>query len=187
MKKQCSKCQQIKLLSEFYKDKRVKSGLTAKCKVCFKKSAKIWSEQNRLKSNAIKKAWALRNPDKVRAQGRQWKQTNKKKSNESCSNWRKKYPEKNREKAMRYKTRKLSRMPNWLTKEQKQQIKDIYNSCPKGHHVDHVVPLCGENVSGLHVPWNLQIILASDNISKSNKFDENLGINLSADYYRTLP
>lgn len=57
--------------------------------------------------------------------------------------------------------------PKWVNKE---KIREIYEKCPDGYHVDHIVPLKNDMVCGLHVPWNLQYLTASENISKSNKF-----------------
>lgn len=50
-------------------------------------------------------------------------------------------------------------------------IKAFCNNCPEGYHVDHIIPLNGEKVSGLHVLSNLQYLPASDNCSKSNSYN----------------
>lgn len=49
------------------------------------------------------------------------------------------------------------------------KIKGIYDNCPLGYHVDHIFPLNGENICGLHVETNLQYLLAEDNMRKGNK------------------
>lgn len=65
--------------------------------------------------------------------------------------------------------RRRSAMPSWVDTS---FMKIIYECCPDGHHVDHIVPLKGANVCGLHVPHNLQYLPAFENISKGNKLME---------------
>ena len=66
--------------------------------------------------------------------------------------------------------------PKWLTKEERLQMRDLYVQARKmteltreRYVVDHIVPLRGESVCGLHVPWNLRVITQEDNLKKSNK------------------
>lgn len=63
-------------------------------------------------------------------------------------------------------------VPPWLTAEHRAQMDAIYRerrARGPGWHVDHVVPLCGKNFCGLHVPWNLRVIPRLENHSKRNK------------------
>ncbi len=70
--------------------------------------------------------------------------------------------------------RKLQAIPKWVGKKELEQIKFIYKSRKKGYHVDHIIPLKGINVCGLHVENNLRIIKAKYNMSKGNKLIESL-------------
>ena len=88
-------------------------------------------------------------------------------------------PEKNRARRYRRNSREKDAMPSWLTDKQNQEIVWIYEeaarlSALKGvkYHVDHIVPLQGENVCGLHVPWNLRCITAHENLVKGNRLEE---------------
>lgn len=72
----------------------------------------------------------------------------------------------------KYRSAISNRTPSWANLS---AIKDIYDNCPAGYHVDHIIPLQGINVSGLHVENNLQYLLAKDNLVKTNKFDISIG------------
>ena len=72
-----------------------------------------------------------------------------------------------RSKEAKRRSSKLQRTPAWADLK---AIRQFYANCPKGYHVDHIVPLQGVNVSGFHVLNNLQYLSASENCSKGNKY-----------------
>ena len=63
---------------------------------------------------------------------------------------------------------KLQRTVGWSELE---KITDFYKLCPPGYHVDHIIPLQGKLVSGLHVLANLQYLPAAENCSKGNRYN----------------
>ena len=81
--------------------------------------------------------------------------------------YRERYINSSRATKRKLRTRRLGN--SWNT-----EIRAIYAEARKvGRHVDHIIPINGENVSGLHVPWNLQIMEPAENIKKSNKVIHN--------------
>ena len=69
-----------------------------------------------------------------------------------------------------YKAAKSQRTPVWADIE---RIKEIYNDCPEGYEVDHIIPLRGKFVSGLHLESNLQYLTKRDNYIKRNNYGAN--------------
>jgi len=64
--------------------------------------------------------------------------------------------------------RTKNQTPKWADQE---AIKAFYEACPEGHHVDHVIPLKGKNVCGLHTVQNFQYLTAKANVEKGNSFN----------------
>jgi hypothetical protein len=129
----------------------------------------------RFKSNRICKTCSYERREKYETSVAytEWKKNNKKKVS---AKW-----QKNNKGTVNANTRKrqaalLKRTPSWLTSFDILKMKCFYQvaamrSVDSGQawHVDHIVPLQGDSVCGLHVPWNLQIIPASENLRKYNK------------------
>lgn len=104
--------------------------------------------------------WKLRNPDYQPVI-----------SSEKVKEYSKKHYEKHKEKLIPYinahrRGRLKDATPKWANKR---DIRYFYVNCPPGYHVDHIFPLHGKTVSGLHVLENLQYLPAEENLRKGNK------------------
>ena len=152
--KTCSVCKEEKDLSLFYKQKDGKYGVTSRCKCCV------------LASNA-----KYTSPEKSRQYTENWrnKNNNRELSRQGSRTWRKNTLEYDAFRSATYRASRLQRTPAWANLN---DIKEIYQNCPKGFHVDHIIPLRGTTVSGLHVKENLQYLSAIDNIRKRNIYHE---------------
>jgi hypothetical protein len=151
-------------------------------------TAKVWGENNKEKVSAKNKKYYYDNQEEMQSRVREWYEQNK----ERASERHKQYYAENREKieaqkkkareenpgaraAWTAKARSLreKRVPKWADLK---EIKTIYDSCPEGYHVDHIIPLIGKNVSGLHVANNLQYLTPEENLRKGNKFEPEFNI-----------
>lgn len=109
---------------------------------------------------------------------KKWLEKNKgdPKIQEKKNRWKKNNVAYTRANSVRRRVAKIYRTPPWLNAGHFFEMECIYRYCNSlrdigmNFHVDHIAPLQGEKVSGLHVPWNLQVIHASENLSKGNKY-----------------
>lgn len=139
---------------------------------------KEWRAKNPEKVADQQKRYAQKYPEKLVAKSQRWQNNNPEKFAETSRNTRKKNAARVLANKAKYRAIKLNATPKWLNEGDWLEIKSFYvyrNALKQiglNYHVDHIVPLQGKNVSGLHVPENLQVILAKQNRLKSNNYVE---------------
>jgi hypothetical protein len=145
--KTCLKCKTTKSLFDFGKESANKGGLCRWCKDCKYSATTKWKNNNKEALKKYKKEYASKKQAKLTSL------------------------ERKRQAA------KLNRTPVWLTEFDKLKIECLYQVAAmrtreSGYewHVDHIIPLQGKTVSGLHVPSNLQVIPATENLRKNNLY-----------------
>jgi hypothetical protein len=141
-----------------------------------KRIAKEWYERNKDLTKERARLWALNNPNKVSIKNIKYKKKNKEKITEYNKLWWSSNKDKRASYQAKRKASQLQRTPKWLTKDDLWIIEEAYslaqlrtNLFGIDWHVDHIIPLQGKLVSGLHVPSNIQVIPATENVKKSNK------------------
>lgn len=118
--------------------------------------------------NTYKKQWAIANKEKTLVATREYYQRNKEASRDRKALYRAAKPWVLHASSRRRQVGKLQRTPPWYDHT---NTAAVYAKLTPGYHVDHIIPLQGELVSGLHWHYNLQILTAEENLKKSNKFD----------------
>lgn len=145
----CNKCSAEKSLENFPKNKKCSLGVEKTCKECKNKNNVAYSKRtNHQRKN-------------------EWLEKNKEKHKQHCAEWRENNKELRRFYSSSYRAKLKQAKVLWANIE---AIKNIYKNCPEGFHVDHIIPLKGKYVSGLHVETNLQYLPIYENLSKGNKW-----------------
>ncbi len=142
--RKCTQCREDKPLTAYHKQSDKPSGLRSACKSCRVITRRRAYNKDKERHLAVNRAWAEANPDRRAAH------------------------------SAKRRAFKLRATPSWA---QLEVIKSWYTLAKlfdktfgEVHHVDHIVPLQGKHICGLHVEYNLQVLTATENISKGNRY-----------------
>ncbi len=149
-----------------------------RCPFCTYRSSRKWQKEN---GDYFRK-YTADNAEKIREQNNNWVSRNRDaeriRSRINAGTWKANNPAKVKAGNMRRAGLCEKATPKWLTEDQWSEMNAAYKERDRltketglKHHVDHIVPLQGKNVCGLHVPWNLQVIPATENLIKGNKLN----------------
>lgn len=169
-KKACTHCGIVKSTQTgFYYNMKSKDHLDSWCKECKKNYVAEWQHDNRPKVRASAKRRYKERPEINKLYQARYREKHRKEIRQRASAWQSRNKKAVLANCREYQSKKKNAVPKCLSQEHRQQIKLFYMNCPNGHHVDHIIPLRGKNVSGLHVLANLQYLKATDNLKKSNR------------------
>ena len=170
--KTCRCCGESKPLSEFHLKRANPDGYRNDCKACAAVKCRDYVQRNPGVRKAAKRRWRQANPDRARQQAQQWHASNPEASKRY---YRTEYEKHYGDLAAKWAARRAlckEATPVWADLA---KIKTVYREAAAMRkagldvHVDHVYPLRGSLVCGLHVHNNLQIISASENLEKGNR------------------
>lgn len=152
--KVCRTCKVDLPVTSFNRHPAGKFGVDSKCRECQKKYMSEYSLANSEKASAKAKEWYERNKERGRESRKLWRSMNRDKHQEHTRN------------------RRITGRVHWANQA---YIRIFYQlakleSVRTGRkvEVDHIVPLNGKTVCGLHVEYNLQLLFSEDNKRKSN-------------------
>lgn len=178
--KTCTKCDTVKEISMFHKGNNA-DGYRTWCKTCVSAYKKQYKIDNAERIKAIQRAYdAVKNP--LRRDYFQQRYLAQKTQIDAANRaYRKANLDKHAAKENKRRAAKLNRTPMWLTEDDHWVIEQAYELAALRTktfnfywEVDHVLPLQGKMVSGLHVPENLQVIPATLNRQKNNRYEVSL-------------
>ena len=139
-----------------------------------KEYSRRWKKANPEKVRQSIKRWRAENADRIKQTTEKWREENADKRRETFRRWAKENTDKRAATEAKRKAIKKQACPPWadLSEIEKfyTQARVLTETTGEEHHVDHIVPLQGRKVCGLHVETNLQVLTATENIRKGNRF-----------------
>jgi hypothetical protein len=171
--KVCTRCYITKDVNDFFKKKTGKYKVDAVCKKCRSDYGKQHYYQNRERVLTQQKTYYQENREAITAQMKDYRERNHQTISLKKEQWRKLNPDKRNAALAKRKATKLQATPAWSNKEHIESlylIASMNREAGYDMHVDHIVPLQSDVVCGLHCEANLQLLSASNNTSKGNRW-----------------
>ena len=170
--KQCSKCGELKPLSEFYKAKTGKDGLRGDCKVCYSKQSKKWQQNNAEKLRKYQREydrkWRKKNLKKYKKYYKKHYKDNSEKIKEYSKKWIKDNPEKVKE-IKRRTHKKLSKIPSYkINRAISNSIRIYLKGNKNGKHWETLVGYTREELMK-HLENQFEPWMTWDNYGKYEK------------------